>query len=122
MTAGFDAPAGAAVVIDAPTYEVTTDVVESDLADVEVGQTAAVRVDAIDAELTGTVTAISPVDGERQRLGRRVLSRHRHPRRGAGRPAQRDVRRRDDHHRQRDRRPDRAQRRAARRRRRLPRA
>jgi RND family efflux transporter MFP subunit len=60
---GFDAPSGAAIIIDAPTYEVTTDVVESDLVDVVIGQTASVRVDAIDADLTGTVTAISPVSG-----------------------------------------------------------
>ena len=60
-TAGFDAPAGAAIVIDAPTFQVTTDVVESDLADVEVGQTAAITIAAIDADVTGTVTAISPI-------------------------------------------------------------
>ena len=64
VRAGFDAPNGAAFVIDATTYEVTTDVVESDLVDVEVGQTADIRVDAIDADLTGTVTAISPVSGD----------------------------------------------------------
>ncbi len=61
VTAGFDAPAGAAVVIDAPTFQVTTDVVESDLADVEVGQVAAISIAAIDTELTGTVTAVSPI-------------------------------------------------------------
>jgi macrolide-specific efflux system membrane fusion protein len=60
---GFDAPSGAAIVIDAATYEVTTDVVESDLVEVDVGQTASIRVDAIDADLTGTVTAISPISG-----------------------------------------------------------
>jgi macrolide-specific efflux system membrane fusion protein len=64
VRAGFDAPGGAAFVIDATTYEVTTDVVESDLVDVELGQTADVRVDAIDADLTGTVTAISPVSDD----------------------------------------------------------
>ena len=60
VTAGFDAPAGAAIVIDAPTFQVTTDVVESDLADVKVGQTANVAIDAIDAEVEGTVTAVAP--------------------------------------------------------------
>ncbi len=64
VTAGFDAPAGAAVVIDSATYAVTTDVVESDLADVEVGQEATVSVSAIDAELTGTVSSISPIAGD----------------------------------------------------------
>jgi RND family efflux transporter MFP subunit len=58
---GFDAPAGAAIVIDAPGFQVTTDVVESDLASVEVGQTATVSIDAVGADVTGTVTAISPL-------------------------------------------------------------
>jgi RND family efflux transporter MFP subunit len=58
---GFDAPAGAAVVIDSGTFQITTDVVESDLADVKVGQSAAVTLSAIDADVTGTVSAISPV-------------------------------------------------------------
>jgi macrolide-specific efflux system membrane fusion protein len=61
ITAGFDAPAGAAVVIDAPGFQVTTNVVESDLASVAVGQTATVSIGAVDAEVTGTVTTISPV-------------------------------------------------------------
>ena len=60
VTEGFDAPTGAAVVIDAPTFQVTTDVVESDLADVKVGQTATVTIDAIDAEVEGTVAAVAP--------------------------------------------------------------
>jgi macrolide-specific efflux system membrane fusion protein len=61
---GFDAPNGAAFVIDATTFEVTTDVVERDLISVELGQTADITIDAIDAKLTGTVTAISPVSGD----------------------------------------------------------
>ena len=60
ITSGYDAPAGAAIVIDAPTFQVTTDVVESDLADVEVGQTAMVTIDAIDTEVEGIVTAVAP--------------------------------------------------------------
>lgn len=64
VSVGFDAPAGAAIVIDAPAFQVTTDVVESDLASIEVGQTATVSIDALDAEVTGTVTAISPVATE----------------------------------------------------------
>ena len=43
---------------------VTTDVVESDLVDVEVGQSATVTIDAIGATLDGTVTAISPTAGD----------------------------------------------------------
>lgn len=61
VTAGFDAPAGAAIVVDATTLQITTDVVESDLADIKVGQTASVALSAIDADVTGTVSAISPV-------------------------------------------------------------
>lgn len=64
VVAGFDAPAGAAVVIDSTTLEVTTDVVESDLADVAIGQPAAITVGAVGAELTGRVTAIAPTAGE----------------------------------------------------------
>lgn len=64
IVAGFDAPAGAAVIIDATTLEVTTDVVESDLADVEVGQPASITVGAVGAELTGRVTAIAPIAGQ----------------------------------------------------------
>jgi RND family efflux transporter MFP subunit len=64
IATGFDAPAGAAIVINAPGLQVTTDVVESDLASVEVGQTATVSIDAVGAEVTGTVTAISPLANE----------------------------------------------------------
>jgi macrolide-specific efflux system membrane fusion protein len=61
IRAGFDAPGGAAIIIDAPTFQITTDVVESDLADIEIGQAATVSIDAIGAEATGTVTAIAPI-------------------------------------------------------------
>jgi macrolide-specific efflux system membrane fusion protein len=61
---GFDAPAGAAVVVASRTLTVTTDVVESDLVDVEVGQAATVTIDAIGATLDGRVTAISPIAGD----------------------------------------------------------
>jgi RND family efflux transporter MFP subunit len=61
VTAGLDAPSGVAIVVDSTTLQITTDVVESDLADIKVGQEAAVSVSAIDANLTGTVSAISPV-------------------------------------------------------------
>jgi macrolide-specific efflux system membrane fusion protein len=60
LVAGSDAPTGAGVVIDSSIYEVTTDVVESDLASVEVGQSASVTISAIDADVEGTVTDISP--------------------------------------------------------------
>jgi membrane fusion protein, macrolide-specific efflux system len=61
VTAGFDAPAGNAVVIDGAGFEVTTDVVEDDLVDVKVGQPATVSVSAVDTDIDGTVSAIAPV-------------------------------------------------------------
>jgi macrolide-specific efflux system membrane fusion protein len=61
VVAGFDAPAGVAIIVDAAGFQVTTDVVESDLADVKVGQAAKVAVSAVDADIDGTVSAISPV-------------------------------------------------------------
>jgi macrolide-specific efflux system membrane fusion protein len=61
VTKGFDAPSGAAIVIESTTLQITTDVVESDLADIKVGQAATVTLSAIDADVTGTVAAISPV-------------------------------------------------------------
>ncbi len=61
VTAGFDAPSGAAIVVDSAPLQITPDVVESDLAAIKVGQEAAVSVSAIDADVTGTVSAISPV-------------------------------------------------------------
>lgn len=64
IRAGFDAPAGPAIVIASTTYQVTTDVVESDLADIELGQKASVSIDALGEATEGTVTAISPVAGD----------------------------------------------------------
>ena len=61
---GFDAPAGVAAIVDADGFLVTTDVVESDLAAMQVGQPATVTIDAVDATIDGTVTAISPVAGD----------------------------------------------------------
>jgi macrolide-specific efflux system membrane fusion protein len=63
IQAGYDAPGGAAIVLDAAGFQITTDVVESDLADIKIGQKAAVTISAVDADLAGTVTAISPVAG-----------------------------------------------------------
>jgi membrane fusion protein, macrolide-specific efflux system len=64
ISPGFDAPAGPAIMVSSRTLTVTTDVVESDLVDVEVGQSATVTIDAIGATLDGTVTAISPTAGD----------------------------------------------------------
>lgn len=61
IATGSDAPSGAAVVIASDTFDVTTDVVESDLASVKLGQDAIIDIDALDAQVTGKVTAISPV-------------------------------------------------------------
>ena len=58
---GFDAPAGAALEIASDDLTVTTNVVESDLAEIKVGQQAAVTVDAVGSTIDGTVTDISPV-------------------------------------------------------------
>ncbi|HET9615227.1 MAG TPA: efflux RND transporter periplasmic adaptor subunit, partial [Candidatus Limnocylindrales bacterium] len=60
ITPGADAPSGAAITIDANTYQVTADVVETDVPSVRIGQTADVAVAAIGADLTGTVSAIAP--------------------------------------------------------------
>lgn len=62
--AGLDAPAGPAILVASSTFQVTTDVVESDLADIKVGQTASVTIDALDTDVEGTVSAISPVAGD----------------------------------------------------------
>jgi RND family efflux transporter MFP subunit len=61
VTKGFDAPAGAAIAVASDVITVTTDVVESDLTDIQVGQTASITLDAIGTTVDGTVTAISPV-------------------------------------------------------------
>jgi macrolide-specific efflux system membrane fusion protein len=57
---GADAPSGAAITVDATSYQVTADVVESDVAKIELGQAADVTVDAVNADLPGTVSAIAP--------------------------------------------------------------
>jgi macrolide-specific efflux system membrane fusion protein len=57
---GSMAPSGTAISIASDTYEVTADVVESDVAKIQLGQAADVSVDAIGADLTGTVSAIAP--------------------------------------------------------------
>jgi macrolide-specific efflux system membrane fusion protein len=57
---GLEAPSGDAIVIDAATFQVTADVVESDLTAMKVGQKATIAIGAVDANVTGTVTAIAP--------------------------------------------------------------
>ncbi len=61
IRAGYDAPSGNAIVVDASGFEITTDVVESDLGDLAVGQPAAITISAIGADVTGKVSSISPV-------------------------------------------------------------
>jgi macrolide-specific efflux system membrane fusion protein len=60
VVSGLDAPSGDAIVLDSTTFQVTADVVESDLAKIAVGQTASVAVTAVGTTVTGTVSAISP--------------------------------------------------------------
>ena len=55
---------GTAVSIASSTYEVTADVVESDISSMSVGQEATIGVDAIGATITGTVSAIAPTAGD----------------------------------------------------------
>ena len=57
---GLDAPSGDAIVVNGSALQVTADVVEADLPDLQVGQAATVTVSAIGADLTGKVTSISP--------------------------------------------------------------
>lgn len=66
VTKGFDAPAGVAITVASTDLTVTTDVVESDLAQIEVGQTASVTIGALGTTVEGTVTAVSPVAGDSQ--------------------------------------------------------
>ena len=60
IAAGADASSGAAVTIASAEYEVTADVVESDIASMKLQQPATVRVAAIGETIDGTVTAIAP--------------------------------------------------------------
>lgn len=60
ISAGADAPSGAAITIASDAYEVTADVVESDVTSMQLKQPATVSVAAIGATLDGTVTAIAP--------------------------------------------------------------
>ena len=51
---------GTAMTLASTTYDVTADVVESDISDMSIGQPATVTVDAIGATIQGEVTAIAP--------------------------------------------------------------
>lgn len=59
IAAGSDATSGDAIVVEARTYEVTTDVVEGDISSIAVGQPATVSVTALSGDAAGTVTAIA---------------------------------------------------------------
>lgn len=61
IATGDDAPAGAAITMISSALHISTSVVESDVAAIEVGQEATVSVAALDASLRGTVTSIDPV-------------------------------------------------------------
>ena len=60
VTAGADAPSGDAIVVDAGTYDVTADVVETDISKINLNQPATVTIGAISSDVAGTVAAISP--------------------------------------------------------------
>jgi macrolide-specific efflux system membrane fusion protein len=59
--AGVNAPIADSIDLASTTFQVTANVVESDVATIQIGQGASVSVSAIDADLTGKVTAIAPV-------------------------------------------------------------
>jgi macrolide-specific efflux system membrane fusion protein len=61
LTVGATAPTADAIDVASTTYQVTANVVESDVSSLTVGQPATVTVTSINADLTGTVTAIAPV-------------------------------------------------------------
>ena len=58
VVAGADAPSGDAIVVEAPSYEVTANVVESDIGSVTLGQAATITIAALNASADGKVTAI----------------------------------------------------------------
>lgn len=60
ITAGADVPTGAAITVASTDYEVTAEVVETDVSSMKLQQPATVSVSAIGANLDGTVTAIAP--------------------------------------------------------------
>jgi len=60
IESGFVAPSVDAIAIDSATLVVIADVVESDISSLDLGQTALVTIDALDIDVPGTVTSISP--------------------------------------------------------------
>lgn len=64
ISAGADAPSGTAITMIAGTLQITTNVVESDIAAIKIDQAADVTVDAIDASLKGKVVSIDPVGSD----------------------------------------------------------
>ncbi|HEY2915664.1 MAG TPA: efflux RND transporter periplasmic adaptor subunit [Candidatus Limnocylindrales bacterium] len=60
VTDGADAPSGTAISLQSAALEVTTDVVESDVTKISVGQQATLTIAAINATLNGTVASIAP--------------------------------------------------------------
>jgi membrane fusion protein, macrolide-specific efflux system len=61
ITVGSNAPAGAAITMNSTELQVTTTVVESDIASIKVGQAATITISALDATLNGKVSSIDPV-------------------------------------------------------------
>ncbi len=61
VTVGANAPTADAIDLVSTSFEVTANVVESDIATLQVGQPGTVTVAAVSADLSGTVTAIAPV-------------------------------------------------------------
>ncbi len=60
---------GTAITLAAPTFEVTADVVESDISSMSMSQDATVTVSAINAAIGGTVSAIAPAAGSSSGTG-----------------------------------------------------
>ena len=58
VVAGADAPSGNAVVVEAQSYEVTADVVESDISSVTLAQPATITIAALGGSVDGKVAAI----------------------------------------------------------------
>jgi macrolide-specific efflux system membrane fusion protein len=61
ITAGSDAPTGAAITMNSNDLQVSTSVVEIDVSSIKVGQQASVTIGALDATLNGKVMSIDPV-------------------------------------------------------------
>ena len=60
IATGSDAPSGVAINLQSAALQVTTQVVESDITSISIGQQATVTISAINATLNGTVGSIAP--------------------------------------------------------------